>query len=86
MESIERVKLRELLISKRMLSHKFQTVITKQRDNSKLRQVFSRKVNIERNLRAHLNNLKKELKQKEATLKGLANENLLLKTPVICMK
>ena len=73
------MKLRELLISKRMLSHKFQTVITKQRDNRKLRQAFSRKVKIERNLRAHLNNLKKELKQKEATLKGLANENLLLK-------
>ena len=54
---IKRVKLRELLISKRMLSHKFQTVITKQRDNRKLRQAFSRKVKIERNLRAHLNNL-----------------------------
>ena len=76
---IKRVKQRELLISKRMLSHKFQTVITKQRDNRKLRQAFSSKVKIERNLRAHLNNLKKELKQKEATLKGLANENLLLK-------
>ena len=76
---IKRVKLRELLISKRMLSHKFQTVITKQRDNRKLRQAFSRKVKIERNLRAHLNNLKKELKQTEATLKGLASENLLLK-------
>ena len=35
---IKRVKLRELLISKRMLSHKFQTVISKQHDNNKLRQ------------------------------------------------
>ena len=76
---IKRVKLREFHISKRMLSQKFQTVISKQHDNRKLRQAFSRKVTIERNLRAHLKNLKKELKQKEATWKRLANENLLKK-------
>ena len=70
------MKLRELLISKRMLSHKFQKVISKQHDKRKLRQAFSRKVTIERNLRAHLKNLKKELKHKEATLKWVANENI----------
>ena len=32
----------------------------KQHDNRKLRQALSRKVTIERNLRAHLNNLKKD--------------------------
>ena len=74
---IKKVKLRELLISKRMLSRKYQTVISKQHDNRKLRQALSRKVTIERNLHAHLNNLKKEIKQKGATLKQLANENLL---------
>ena len=63
----------------RMLSRKYQTVISKQHDNNKLRQALSRKVTIERNLRAHLNNLKKEINQKDATLKRLANENLLLK-------
>ena len=76
---IKRLKLRELLISKRMLSRKYQIVISKQHDNHKLRQALSRKVTIERNLHAHLNNLKKEINQKDATLKQLANENLLLK-------
>ena len=39
---INRVKLRDLLISKRMLSCKYQTVISKQHDNRKLRQALSR--------------------------------------------
>ena len=59
-----------------MLSRKYQTVISKQHDNRKLGQALSRKVTIES---AHLNNLKKEINQKDATLKWLANENLLLK-------
>ena len=76
---IKRLKLRELLISKRMLNRKYQAVISKQHDNRKLRQALSRKVTIEINLRAHLNTLKKEINQKDATLKRLANENVLLK-------
>ena len=69
-----------------MLSHKYRTVLSKQHENRKLRQALSRKLTIVRNLRAHLNNLKKEINKKDATLKRLANENLLLKTQVICMK
>ena len=75
---IKGVKLRELLISKRMLSRKYQTVISQLHDNRKRRQALSRKVTIERNLRAHLKNLKKEINQRDATLKRLANENLIL--------
>ena len=56
------------------------THVSKQHDNRKLRQALSRKVTIERNLHAHLNNLKKEINQKDATLKQLANENLLKNT------
>ena len=62
-----------------MLSRKYQTVISKQHDNRKLRQALSRKVTLERNLHAHLNNLKKGINQKDATLKRLANENMIKK-------
>lgn len=63
------MKLRELLISKRMLSHKFQTVINKHHDNRKLRQALSRKVTIERNLCAHLKNLIASLKHSKVKMR-----------------
>ena len=62
-----------------MLKQKFQTILNRKHDNRKQQQVLSRKLRIESNLRSQLRDLKKKMAQKDAAIKHLKTENLLLK-------